>query len=99
MKDNKQQIAMIVAALVSLGQSVRAENSNLGSINEDQQDFIPFESLQPEVRLQFQEQIQLLRKTVKIDWSNITMGLNSQGQISLKARPTDKLANPTCYSM
>lgn len=99
MKDNKQKIAMIVAALVSLGQTVKAQSSDLEKNKIECQDFIPFESLAPEIRVQFQEQIRLLRKTVKIDWSTVTLGLNSKGEIVLQARPMGTLANPTCYSM
>lgn len=99
MKDNKQKIAMIVAALVGLGQTVKAQSSDLEKNKIECQDFIPFESLAPEIRVQFQEQIKLLRKTVKIDWSTVTLGLNSKGEIILQARPMDKLGNPTCYSM
>ena len=99
MKDNKAKLGLLIAALLTIGQA-----SNAGDQNSEnsQEEFAPIEVLTPEHRANLLPQIELLRKTIKIDWNSIAIGINPKGELVLKSKEAAKMgstANPTCWAM
>lgn len=97
MKDNKAKLGLLIAALLSLGQ---ASNANDQNTENGQEDFAPIEALAPEHRESLIPQIELLRKTIKIDWNSVAIGINKKGELVLKGKEAAKIgsvANPTCW--
>jgi hypothetical protein len=97
MKDNKAKLGLLIAALLTIGQ---VSNANDKSIEQDE--FAPIEALTPEHRASLLPQIELLRKTIKIDWNSVALGINQNGELVLKGKEAAKLettANPTCWGM
>lgn len=97
MKNNKEKLGLLVAALLTMGQAAQANSSK----SEDtQEEFAPFETLAPEYRDLLRPQIELLRKTVKIDWDSVAIGINKKGELILKGKTAaglENAANPTCW--
>lgn len=98
MKDNKAKLGLLVAALLTLGQVSNASEQNTEN---NQDEFAPFETLASEHRAVLIPQIELLRKTVKIDWNSVLIGINRKGELVLKGKIGSKLgpvSNPTCWT-
>ena len=98
MKDNKTKMGLLVAALLALGQAAQAESSKIENLQEE---FAPIETLTPEYRAMLHPQIEMLRKTVKIDWNSVAIGINPKGELVLKGNAstrTGTTASPTCWA-
>lgn len=98
MNDNNSKMGLLVAALLSLSQTAQAENMNLQNSLEE---FAPLESLSPDYRAMLHPQIELLRKTIKVDWNTIAIGINPKGDLVLKGKDLSKIekaASPTCWA-
>ena len=98
MNDNNKKMGLLVAALLSMGSTAKAESLNLPKSLED---FAPLESLSPDHRALLHPQIDLLRKTIKIDWNSVAIGINSKGELTLigkEAAAMEKTASPTCWA-
>ncbi len=74
-----------------------------GSEQTDEQEFIPFEQLQPDQRLLVEEKVKALLEVIKIDFKTVKVGINSDGQIVFKGRTPEEInslaGNPTCWTM
>lgn len=98
MKDNKAKLGLLVAALLTMGQVSNAGDQNAEN---NQDEFAPFETLAPEHRASLIPQIELLRKSIKIDWNSVVIGINQKGELVLKGKVASKLgpvSNPTCWT-
>ncbi len=98
MKDNKSKLSLLVAALLTMGHS--ASQAKPGKV-EVENDFASIESLAPEERASLHPQIEMLRRTVDIDWNSVAIGINSSGKLILKGKGagnTTLMANPTCWA-
>lgn len=98
MRENKTKMGLLVAALLAMGQTSQSEPSKFENIQED---FLPIENLILEDRAALHPQIELLRKSVKIDWSSIAIGINHKGDLVLKGKEAADIkgmANPTCWA-
>lgn len=98
MKDNKVKLGLFVAALLTMAQSAQSTSSRT---EDAQEEFAPIETLTPEYRAMLRPQIELLRKTIKIDWNTVAIGINKKGELTLKGREAagnENAANPTCWA-
>ena len=83
-----------VAAFISLIQVAQAETST--------HSFTPLEDLPPEARQQIVEQLNELAKHMQIDWEQIAVGINENGELTLilkkdaNLRPT---GSPSSFGM
>ena len=99
MKDNKANLGLLVAALLTIGQ---ASSANEPSSENAVEAFAPIEALAPEHRSALAPQIKILRETIKIDWNSVAIGINQHGELTLKGKIEAKLkstANPTCWGI
>ncbi len=98
MNDNNSKMGLLVAALLSLSQTTQAESLTVQNSIEE---FAPLESLSADYRAMLHPQIEFLRKTIKIDWNSVAIGINPKGELVLKGREASKLekaASPTCWA-
>lgn len=98
MKDNNTKLGLLIAALLTMGQASNADDSKAESKLEL---FAPIETLAPEHRAALFPQVDLLRRTVKIDWNSVAIGINQKGELVLKSKEAAKMgstANPTCWA-
>lgn len=87
---------LVTAALLSAIPALANEQS-------DDKGFIPYEKLQPEQRVVVEEKVRALLEVIKIDFSTVKVGINSEGHIVFKGRTEDEIkslaGNPTCWTM
>ena len=76
MKKNNAGKSAAIIALMSLLQVATA--------NAEGQSFIPLENLPPDQRQQISQKINELSKELNIDWDEIIIGVNENGQISFR---------------
>jgi hypothetical protein len=92
MSASKPKIAMtVLAAIASLCQS---------SLADEKKPVTLLEHLPPQERAALEEDIRRLDQMVKIDWENVVVGVNNEGEIVLVPRKNIKLnavANPSCW--
>lgn len=96
MKNSNTKLGLLVAALLSVGQTSKANRSISGN-----EQFTPIERLAPQDRAVLMQQIEILRKTVKIDWDSVVIGINQDGELVLKGKDAAKVtpvSNPTCWT-
>lgn len=97
MKDTKPKLSLLVAAAL-VGMSSIA-SGQVPSTNEEA--FTPIESLAPEVRAYFEEQVRLLDQSVRIDWNSVIVGINERNELILKDRLTPNIQHveqPSCWT-
>ena len=98
MSNNKSKLSLLIAALLTMGHSASQAKPSKEEFNND---FAPIESLAPEERANLHPQIEMLRRTVEIDWNSVAIGINSNGKLILKGKGagnTVLMANPTCWA-
>lgn len=95
MKNVKPKIGLLVAAaLVGLSQTAGAKLTN-------PEVFVPLEKLAPQDRALFEDQVRLLEQSVRMDWDSVILGVNKDGELTLKDRKLfdlQKVAAPSTWT-
>lgn len=94
MKSNRSKIGLLVAAAL-MGMS-HAASAN----TEQGEDFTPLERLAPEERALFEKRIQVLERAVRIDWKTVIIGVNTNGELTLRDRKSvdvQDISQPSCW--
>ena len=90
---NTKFSTMVAAAIMSLGQA---------SVAKAEGNFVPLESLRPEDRAAFQNDLCHLHKSVQIDWASVVVGVDENGKIVFRPRTSlmgGMGSQPTSFSM
>ncbi len=93
MKQTKQKMGLVIAALIGVSQVAQANSYG--------EDFIPLENLKPSERRMFEPQVRLLDQSIKIDWESVILGVNKNGELILKDRfegDLDMVSQPSCWT-
>ena len=78
MKKNIFATTTVIAAMVGIAQIANADSGT--------HQFTPLEKLPPELRQQVSNELAEMLKDADVDWDNIVVGLNENGEITLRAR-------------
>lgn len=78
MKNKLNAKSAAIAAFIGLVQVAHADPNT--------HSFTPLENLPPEVRQQIVEKLNELTKNIKIDWEHIVVGINENGELTLKSK-------------
>lgn len=93
MKTSKPKMAAVVAAAVmSLSQSVKAEDAGKITL---------LENLSPQDRAAVEERIRIIDEQTEIDWKNVIVGTNEKGEIVLIPRGGEesfRVSEPSCWT-
>ena len=102
----KTKLGVLFATLLSLPPT--ASNASKDQAPQDQfeqeqaqkQTFTPLEELDPQLRGQILDKIQIISTFVEIEWDTVIIGINEKGQIVFKeinSIDMTPLRNPTCW--
>lgn len=92
MKKSKPKMAAVVAAaLMSLSQTVSAEDRGTITL---------LENLSPQDRAKVEDRLRNLDQQIKIDWNSVVIGVNERGEIVLLPRngcESYRISEPSCW--
>ena len=84
--------ALVAAAIVSLGQGSKADESG---------EIILIENLPIKDRVALEEQIRILDQHTRVDWTRVVPGVNHKGELVLLPRDLvelERVEEPSCWS-